>query len=89
MHFVPTAGQADFFISRAVPQNLHSRLLAGVVPFLQRAPFTLGLNGGICFFPMVCIWDFLSSVRLLGDLVFLSSTRLTLATSVEISDARI
>ena len=72
-----------------MPQNLHSLLLTGVALILQRAPFALGLNGGICCFTMVCIGDLLFSVRLLGDLVFLGFTRLTLASSVEISDARI
>ena len=82
-------GRLIFFISWAVPQNLHSRLLTRGALLLLRAPFSLSLNGGICFFPVVCIWDLLSSVRLLGDLVFLSLTRSTLASPVEISDARI
>ena len=62
--------------------------LQGVHCFLYEL-LSLGLEWWYLFFPMVCIRGFLSSVRLLGNLVFLSFTRLTLASSVEISDARI
>ena len=66
--------------------NLHSRVHRLLV---LPGPFPFDFHGGVRFLPEVCLYEVVSSVWVLGVLVFLSFTLSTLDSSVVMSDARI